>query len=332
MICRHCGATLPDSSNFCIYCGVPQVGDYTPPPFQPTVYRPLLSIAQLLGDTFTLYTRHFVIMCLVGLFVVGIPAIFEVCKAAVEEAANVAEVADAANIAFYKLYKALFALLGGLATIYVQVAAVQHCLYTARGGADFQPSLMFPSFFMFLKLFGLNIITACILIPFMILALPLVIILFIVAFPIINAAGIPQFGAGLVIGIVAGCIVGAFMIYPAVRLWLAPYFLVDRNMGIIDAVFTAWRVSSGNFWALCAGFFVFFMCILCWMIPCLLVIYFVELDSDSIAGTLILNVGLVPLIAIIWFGGTLAYLQLTGEPNRLDREKNDQETMPPLAF
>jgi hypothetical protein len=322
MICRHCGATLPDSSNFCIYCGVPQEGNFVPPPpFQPTVYRPQLSIAQLLGDTFTLYARHFIIMCLIGLFIVGVQTFFGVCSAAT----------DKNNVPFILL----FALLAWIASCYVRLGAARHCLYTARGGADFQPGLMFPSFVMFMKMVALDLIIVCITLPFALLGIPVGVMLAVAVTPFMNVAPAPiGMVQGVLIGVIGGTIAACmFMLYPAARLWLTPFFFVDRKMGVIDSVFTAWRVSSGNFWKLCAGIVIFLGCIFCWTIPCTLVLQFVfELKPDTVSGTLILNVGLIPLAAIIWLGGSLAYLQMTGEPNRLDREKSDQETMLPLAF
>ena len=308
MICQHCGATIPENSHFCIYCGVSlEEGAVSPVP-QPT-YRTKLDLAKLLGDTFTLYGRHFGTMCMVGLILVGVSTFFGVCGALMKE-----------NIPL----TFLIALLTILATFYVAIMGFRQCLYTARCGADFQPNLVFPPLLMYLKILGLDIVTCCIYMGFFIvLGLPLIIIFVIVAFPVfpaIHAANVPPVIAGLIGGIVGGCIAGVAMIYPIVKLWMTSYFLVDRNMGVFDSVKTSWQVAAGNFWTLCFAIIVFFGCLFCWNIPCAVVSHFVW-GANSVQGVLLTGIGGIFLVPIVYLGGALAYLQLTGEPHYLDRER-----------
>ena len=137
MICQHCGATIPDNSHFCTYCGVSLNLAGTP--------ARKLNLGKLLSDTFKLFGRHFGIMCIVGLIYVGITTIFEVCGILTELP-----------------YSILFSLLELIAQCYVMVVMIRQCLYTARGGIGFERNLMSSSLGMFLPMFGLNLVCDCI--------------------------------------------------------------------------------------------------------------------------------------------------------------------------
>ena len=297
MICQHCGATISDNDNFCIYCGMPQEGG-TASPAQQTMRPIRLTLDQLLGDTFTLYGRHFGIMCMVGLILMGVQTIFNVCGVITEQAF-------------------LFLFLGLLASCYTWVVAMRQCLYTARGGAGFLPNLMVVSLMIYLKMIGLLFVTLCIAFGFCaLLATPFAAIVFVGVFLLANSFLNALVAAGMTMSIA-----GVIVIYPMVRLWLPYCFLVDRNMGIIDSVKTTWRMMSGNFWALfVALFIVFAFCWFCWIIPCTIVLKVVfGLDTNTLPGILLINFGSIFLVPMIYLVSVLAYLQLTGEPHYLRR-------------
>ena len=289
MICQHCGATISDGNHFCIYCGRSQEGNATSP-VQQTIRPIKLNLAKLLGDTFTLYFRHFGIMCLSGLIYVGIPSIFEV-YGIVTEKPN------------------LFSAFERLIECYVSIWIIRQCLYTARGGTGFQCDRVFPSFVMFLKMFALNFIVGF---SAIICALPVAILV------AISVLGDLPLAVNVVI--IASAVCAAILpCYVLTRLWLAMFFLVDRNMGVMDSVSDAWQASSGNFWKLFTGTIVFVVCIYCGLFG-FAVAASAFAEDGSVLETLIINMGLVPTYPILWIGLGLAYLQLTGEPHYLDRD------------
>ena len=302
MICQHCGTTISDAENFCTSCGMPQEEDTVSPVQQAT--RPIkLDFVKLMGDTYTLYGRHFGTMCMVGLILMGFQTIIGVCLAIMKESV---------------LYTALVAFFGILASCYVYMVAYRQCLYTARSGAGFLPNLMAVPLMICLKMIGLVFVTFCITFGFsVLLATPFAVIVFVSVFLFANS-----FANALAAAVMTMCIaITVMMIYPTVRLWLSYCFLVDRNMGIIDSVQTSWRIMSWNFWALFAGLFVAFAYLFCWLIPCVIVSQFLlGWGENSIQGTLLMAFGGIFLIPLMYLVSVLAYLQLTGEPHYLGRD------------
>jgi hypothetical protein len=182
--------------------------------------------------------------------------------------------------------------------------AIRQCFYTARGGTGLEQNLMLSPF---ISMLGLTLVLSGIFLVCMLPAFALagIIILWYrwlsFILPLCPIAGLP------------------FLCYPFTRLWLAPFFLVDRSEEVFASIEDAWHTSSGNFWKLFASLIVFLMIayfpvFVCWIIS----EFVLEWDMDSIQGTLIVSAGLVPTIAITWIGGVLAYLQLTGQTNCLD--------------
>ena len=302
MICQHCGATISDGGNFCIYCGMAQEGVFASPAQQ--TIRPIkLNLAQLLEDTFTLYGRHFGTMCMVGLILVGVSTIFGVCSALTKE-----------NIPLMLL----ITFFGMLPILYVAIMGFRQCLCTIRSGTGFQPNLLFSPLTMYLKYLGFCFVIWCVLMGCtMVLFVPLGFLFVIVGALVMQAANVPPLAMMMTAFIFGVCIACVAMIYPMVRLWLAPYFLVDRNMGIFDSLKISWQVSAGNFWTLCIAIIVFFGCLHCWNIPCAVVSHFVW-GANSVHGVLLSGIGGIFLCPIICLGGALAYLQLTGEPHYLE--------------
>jgi hypothetical protein len=299
MICQHCGTTISDAENFCTSCGMPQEEGA---PVQQTIRPIKLNLAQLLGDTFTLYGRHFGIMCVTGLIVMGVQTFFDVCGAVTKQVF---------------LFSIFF---GILASCYTWIMVIRQCLYTARGGAGFLPNLMVVPLMTYLKMIGLVFVTLCITFGFsMLLATPFAVIVFVCVFLLANS-----FANALGAAVMTMCIaIVVMMFYPIVRLWLPYCFLVDRNMGIIDSVQTSWRIMSWNFWALFAGLFVVLACWCCWIIPCSIVSQFLlGWDEHSVQGTLLMNFGSIFLAPLMYLVSVLAYLQLTGESHRELIEKH----------
>jgi hypothetical protein len=231
-------------------------------------------------------------MCIVGLIYVGITAIFEVCGILTEYP-----------------YSILFSLLEQIALYYVMVVAIRQCLYTARGGIGLERNLMSSSLGMFLPMFGLNLVFGC--------------IFFVCMLPAFVVAGIIILWQTWLWFILPCCIIVGlpFLCYPFTRLWLAPVFLVNRN-GVFASIENSWRISSGNFWTLFVSMIVFFSIICLPVLACWIISEVVlEWDTDLIPGTLFVNAGLIPTIAILWLGSVLAYLQLTGQRNCLDEPR-----------
>jgi hypothetical protein len=194
---------------------------------------------------------------------------------------------------------------------------MRQCLYTARGGIGFQSNLLFLPFMMYLKMIALYLVTIGVVVTATLLAL-VAIIPFIAIIGVISNMNPPMIVKGIVTAIcVVCCVIEAvfIIVYPMVRLYLAPWFLLDRDTGILNSLTDAWQVSSGNVWRLFVVLTVYFACIFCWTIPCMLVLEYVgELDSDSVPRTLLTNAGSIFLVGIIWLGSSLAYLRLTGQP------------------
>jgi len=299
MICQHCGATISDGDNFCIYCGMAQEG-VSASPVQQTIRPIKLDLAKLLGNTLTLYFRHFGTMCVIGLIVMGFLTFFDVCGAVTGQTV-------------------LFSgFLGLLASCYTWIVAIRQCLYTARGGAGFLPNLMVVSLMTYWKMVGLLFVSFCITFGFSgLLATPFAVIVLVSALLLGNSIMNALATAGITM-VIAGVVI---MFYPAVRLWLPYCFLVDRNMELIDSVTTTWRMMAGNFWALFCALFVFSACWFCWIIPCMVVSqFFLGWDENSIQGTLLMNFGGIFLAPMLYLVSVLAYLQLTGESHYLGRD------------
>jgi len=262
-----------------------------------------LSLAKVLGDTFKLSIRHFVILCLVGLIVVGIPAIIQIYYVIIP-GANVTPFAiDDLTVLIVSLTLLFF---GFLAQGYVPIVAIRQCLHTARGGTGCPKGLMFPPLFTFLNMIGLIVIffgvgTA--------LLLPMAVFIPFVAFG--------GFNPGIFMLLMFAFALATVAVWLTTRFWLAQYFLVDQNTDCFDALMQAWEVSSDNFRAL-FGVFILFVCpVLFWAsVGCFptQAANGEGMIMETVHGTLILSVGFVPTLLIMWLGSGLAYLQLTEQP------------------
>jgi len=318
MICPHCNAEIRDDSNFCIYCGeVP--GGVSPPAYAPYLQyagQYGLDIAKVLGDTLKLYIRHFGILCLVGLIVVGIPAIISICLISVQQAQENA----ALDVLTALALNLGLVLLNFLAQCYVAIIAVRQCLHTARGGTGLREGLMFPPVSMFLNMIGLMLIITCII---MVLMLPAFFVFFLVIGFGAMAGGGPA-PVFLMVGLAVLFVMGLPVIWLAIRIWLANVFLVDQNTDCINALMQAWRVSSGNFWALFGVIFLLLCPALCWTVACYVAAYAMTGNVEmmqTIPGIIIHSGSLVPIALLVHFGTGLAYLQLTGQPYQVEGEE-----------
>jgi len=307
MICPTCGKEIQDDTHFCIYCGA-AVSPQSVPSRQIRTRR--LNIVKVLNDTFTLYMRHFGTMCLVAMIFVGMTAAINVCQCSVQ-----ADMINAKGIIAVQPRTLGFiyglALLAFLVQCYAMIVYVRQCLYTARSGAGLAEGLFFPPVFLYLKMIGFLLIYFCI------LTVPVCLATFV---SILGAFVV--FGPGPLSLLVAIFAAILFICWLAIRLSLAYYFLVDQNTGILDAFTKAWQASSKNFWALFGTFLLLFCPIICWMLACHGLAYGVGLQiAASIPGTLLLHIGSIPVVLLTWFGGGLAYLQLTGQPYRTEAEE-----------
>jgi len=302
MTCPHCNAEIREESNFCIYCGT-AVGPQSPQYAEPR----RLNSTKVLGDTFKLCIRHFGILCLVGLIVMGIPAIINICQVSVqgmnESPFAVADL-TALNVGLGLWFLAL------LANCYVWIVAIRQSLHIARGGTGLQKGLLFPPLFTLLNMIGLMFIVTVIgsALAFSLAVLSL----------FVNFGGFPS-GFTAVLGGFA-LVITAFVLWFSTRFWLAQYFLVDQNTDCFDALSQAWEASAGNFRAL-FGMIILFMCpIFCWTFLCF---SFAEAWSEEIEmmetvhGILLFSAGLAPLALLTWLSSALAYLQLTEHANDL---------------
>ena len=136
---------------------------------------------------------------------------------------------------------------------------------------------------------------------------------------------------GMFFGIFAGMVAGDAFVWITVvtifivcliillclffRFYLSMWFIVDQDRGVIDSMGESWQVSSGNILKLLGSFIVFFLPLAVCMFVCM---YIFGIDIESVNGVIIYNVMYVPLIALPWVGGTLAYLQLTGQSHCLE--------------
>jgi hypothetical protein len=256
-------------------------------PIQPDASGYKLEFGKLLGDTFVLYWRNFGTMCLLGLIAGGIPAIFDVCNAAVE-----------GNRAF-QFFSSLF-------VFYMLILATFQCLYTARGGTGLQRGLATLPFSRFGKVFVYSLILCCVLLVCLTPA------------GIAHAMGVRGQGWDWIVFFCVLAVIWCF-----VRLYLAPWFIVDRNTRAFNSIKSTWQVSSGNFWSLFGALFVFSIPIIACVSPC--VYYYDRLEAtqifyvpETIQEALLFNVGFIVFNPIFYLGMTLAYLQLTGQRNCLD--------------
>jgi len=202
---------------------------------------------------------------------------------------------------------------------YVAIVAVRQCLHIARGGVGFQEGLLFPPVSMFLNMVGLMLIITC---AIMVLMLPAYLV---VGFAILstipgNPTNMESFMWFAMI-LTLLLVMSPPAIWLWIRLWLSYYFLADQNVNCIDALVKAWRVSSGNFWQLfCAS--IAMMCpIYFWAIACCSLAFLINgnVAAMNIISPILFVAGTIPAALLLWFGGALAYLQLTGEPHYLER-------------
>jgi hypothetical protein len=243
-------------------------------------------------------------MCLVGLLLFGVPFVFYMAgqiaswMMAMMKPARVND-----NIVFDFLFMGIFILmqlLQALSQWYFALGSIRQCLYLARGGTGFQANQMFPPFMMFLKVSGFILLVFCITLPVL---LPIAAIVGVTVFgvghnvfanPAADHWTVPLTVAAFLVFIASLCV----LMWIHVRLFLGQMFIADRNAGVVDSIKYAWRVSSGNFWMLLLS--VLILAILTMM------------------GYILCCVGVVFTVAIFSLGTTLAYLQLTGQPNCLD--------------
>ena len=333
MICQHCNAEIRNDSNFCTYCGgavapqcnVPQdaAPQYATPQYAGhlgtghlNTGQHRLDLPKVLGDTLKFYTRHFVILCFVGLIVLGIPAIITVCQLSVQQAYEDDFIGAPTMVVL--VFGLIF--LNLLAQCYMLIVANRQCLHLARGGTGLREGLLFPPVLMLLNMVGLMFIVgiaACILV-------------FPAAFVFIFAIALGAMAGGGPAFIMAGIATLILILLPAIwlgtRIWLADIFLVDQNMNCIDALVQAWRASSGNFWALLGAIILLGLPVFCWMVACHSLVYAEIIPKiETIPGLLLLTAGSVPIALFLYFGSVLAYLQLTGQPYRLEVEKENFE-------
>ena len=313
MNCPNCNAEIRDNSNFCTHCGA-TVG-------QQYASQRGLDIGKVVGDTFTLYMRHFGIMCLVGLLVAGIPAAFQICQVSLLEQV-------AAPVPNENPVQAPFALLSmivfpfgflfilSIVQCYLAIVAARQCLHIARGGTGFREDMMFPPVMMFLNMLGMTLIVTCLI---MALAIPGAIVIGVAATVVASFARLAGPALPLMWVLIAflGVLVIAPIFWLSIRLWLAIFYIVDKNTDCIDALKKSWSTTSGNFWAL-LGTAILLMCpIFCWMFVCHGLVYAMNGDiamMQTTPGILLWTAGSVPIALFAQLGGVLAYFQLTGQP------------------
>ena len=290
MNCPHCGATIPDNSDFCTFCGVAISQEFTLP-VSSTGHK--LQFGKLVLDTFGFYLRYPMVFLVVGLVICGITGIFELFAAMTKDSP----------------LTHVFSILGGLALCYTSVVAIRQSLYTVRGNPGIQGDLLFPPFIMSLRMLGLFLLYLCV-----------VVVIGISLGVLIAAAAIA--GGEEAVMVVVGVILiplGMISLWIIVRFYLNMWYIVDANRGIIDSIVEAWRVSSGNALKLLSSFIVFFTPVLVCAFVCAFVCgYFFEVDIESVNWVIICHVVLIPFIALPWLGGSLAYLQLTGQSHCLE--------------
>ena len=305
MICQHCGSEIRDDSNFCTYCGMAMMQQYAVPHY---VGPRRLDPVKLLGDTFTLYLRHFVMLCLIGLIVMGITAVIQMGQVTLTANAEpFIGLVSAASLGF----------LNFLFQSYMAIVAIRQCFHIARGGTGFQKGLLFPPVFMVLNMIGLSLLIAG---ATFLLCVPIIVMGTIAGM----AFGQWTWGIGLVVMGFVMIVMGLSTVWLNTRLWLSSYFLVDQNTGCIDALVQAWRVSSGNDLALFCVIFVLLCPVFFWSLTCYGVAFVVEGNfamMETIHGILLLTAGLIPVVLLGWLGSSLAYLQLTGQLYRLEMEE-----------
>jgi len=235
-------------------------------------------------------------MCFVGLVALGVPLIFAILGAVADIAADMIKIniGNESTAFLLKVISYCLMTFRYLLQWYLILGAIRLCLYIARGGTGFHTSLMFPPFMLYLKMIGISIITACISWGIM---LPAAIPYFIWLFNGGPAAP-ADYSVFLIVAICFALPCYCAVLWITTRLYLAPFFLADRNTGVIESLSSAWNASSGNFWMLLLTIFV--------------------LGILSFLGFFLCCVGIFLTIAFAILGGVLAYLQLTGQPNCLD--------------
>ncbi|MCL2004789.1 MAG: zinc ribbon domain-containing protein [Planctomycetaceae bacterium] len=301
MNCQLCGANVSDHDTACSNCGASLTIQQPTEPIAREIAMPgadkvKLDFWKLFGDTFTLYFRNLGTFCLVGLILIGTFVFFYAAKMAVGYVIDHVSIEDTLLLTLWGILALLY-ILEFLAQCYVALGAIRQCLYIARGGIGFQATLMFPPLMPFVKMVGLDLLIRCIL-----CAVALAVFVPILVAVMLSA----QPGArGLVLLAVLGIFI-CISVWLAVRLWFSYIVLADRDAGIIDSFTTGWNISLGNFWRLLWAGIVFGT--LVWF------------------GLLIFLVGIILTMAIAWFGGVIAYLQLTGQPNCLDMPAEPEMT------
>ena len=297
MICPHCGIEVSDNSNFCTGCGASLYSAGTPA--SPPAYK--LDLGKLLEDTFELYKRNFGTMCLIGLITLIVPLVFAPFDAIANVIQGIARQTD--NTALWVaaiVGKTCVSVLQTITQWYIFLGIVRQCLYTARGGTGIRINLICPPFMTYIKFIGILLVLACIQFGIMLPpVLTFIIGLFMIGFSQAQTAAdpFPLLGViGVTFCVFIPCF--CFWVWLTIRLHLAQFFLVDQDMGIADSIICGWRISSGNFWMLLIVMFVLVIC--------------------AMLGVFLCCVGIIMTAAISWLGTTLAYLQLTGQPNCLD--------------
>jgi len=310
MICPHCGTTIPETCQFCIYCGgavAAQDAVYSPDP--PATYHVKLNLEKLLGNTFELYKRNFATMCLVGVIFFGVWFVlfsFGMVTSLVATAIGILE--PSLRLVATVCDHIFSAVINNLIVWYITLGVLRQCLYTARGGTGFQAELLLPPFMMYLRMVGLMILLGCLTLVVMLLPAGIVLVIGVLSHGVVfpppkgdEAMMMAWMGAALAVLLV--CMIPAIWI--SIRLSLAQLFIADLDTGVIDSLKYSWQITAGNFWMLFVASLV--------------------LGIGSMMGMFLCGVGFMLTVAILYLGNALVYLQLTGQPNGLDWVVPSQE-------
>jgi hypothetical protein len=277
----------------------PPVNYFPYPPQAPVAYR--LNIGKLFGDVWNLYKQNFGKMVVISLIIIGISISFGILTPVVRFVLEKQEELRYVAVAF----SFFNALVGNILGIWLYLGALQFILSIARG---YEPrySMLFPSIGKFLKGFGAAVMMGII-----------------IYIPILLGIGIMAVAWFLwgnsddsrmvlvIISVLLGLVSTVCVVYVSIRLTLAFPFIADRNDGVLASLNNSWTATRGNVLSLFAGFFVLGLC--------------------AVSGILLGGVGIILTYAVTPTGMVLAYLQITGQPNICDYQRNTQPPpMPPL--
>jgi hypothetical protein len=113
----------------------------------------------------------------------------------------------------------------------------------------------------------------------------------------------------LIAGLVSGVIGVPVLIFIGLSLFMFQYVVVDRNMGVMDALRTSWQIMSGNrLWMFVYGIIGFFL---------------------YLGGLLACCVGALFTVSYAMLGLTVIYLVITGQPTADQLMRGAPPPMPP---